>query len=351
MPGPGWAQLARAARNPDHRDRAARASASLALPLLVGVLAGDPRAGMVAATGGFAGLLAGVVPFQRRARVLASLTVAFPLAVVVGTLAVPSAVAASVAPGVLAAVAALVFRAFAVPTPREYPLVLACLMATGLPADPSAAPARALEAFGGAAAAFAIGMVGYRRAAATSDVQPEAGAAGIRARLAAAMDSDARVIPTAARMGIAVAAGAGLGHAIGLSRPYWAGLTAAAVLQGATGPLQRRRAVDRAVGTVVGVVLAQPVVELHPPLGLDVVAVALCMFVAQTIVRANYAVAVVFLTQLPIFMMDLAGADPGPAITGARLVDTLIGCALGAAITQVPLRRAAPAAQGRRRAP
>jgi hypothetical protein len=336
MPGPGWAKLARAARNPDHRDRAARASASLALPMLVGVLAGDPRAGMVAATGGFAGLLAGVVPFQRRARVLASLTIVFPLAIVVGTLAAPSAVAASVAPGVLAAVAAFMFRAFAVPAPREYPLVLACLMATGLPADPSAAPARALEAFGGAAAAFAIGMVGYRRPATASGVQPEAGGAGIRARLSAAMDRDTLVIPTAARMGIAVAAGAGLGHAIGLSRPYWAGLTVAAVLQGATGPLQRRRAVDRAVGTVIGVVLAQPLVELHPPLGLDVAAVALCMFVAQIVIRASYAVAVVFMTQLPIFMMDLAGADPGPAITSARLIDTLIGCALGAAITQVP---------------
>jgi urea transporter len=485
MPGPGWAKLAHAAHNPDFRDRAARASGSLALPMLVGVLAGDPRAGMVAATGGFAGLLAGVVPYRRRAQLLASLTIAFPPAIALGTLAAPSAIAASVVPGVVAAVAAFVFRTFALPPPREYPLVLACLMATGLPADPGAAPVRALEAFGGAAAAFAIGMVGCRRhprrpehrvlaacasaiadlldalpdatdahgraavmatrearttlAAAgpgadplrpelsaleaacsaalfmaadgdapaigqaarlraavdgeheeapvsgTSDmadepaaqrleralerletaarasqrmpsggarrdtapaargVQPETGGAGIRARLSAAADRDALVIPTATRMGIAVAAGAGLGHAIGLSRPYWAGLTAAAVLQGATGPLQHRRALDRAVGTVVGVVLAQPLVELHPPLGLDIAAVALCMFVAQTLVRTSYAVATVFLTQLPLFMMDLAGADPGRAITGARLVDTLIGCALGVAITQVVWPHAATA--------
>jgi urea transporter len=476
-----WAKLAHAAHNPDFRDRAARASASLALPMLAGVLAGDPRAGMVAATGGFAGLLAGVVPYRRRAHLLASLTIAFPLAIALGTLAAPSAVVASLVPGAVAAVAAFAFRAFALPAPREYPLVLACLMATGLPVDPGAAPERALEAFGGAAAAFAIGMAGCWRhprrpehgalascASAIADlldalpeatdaqgraavmatrearttllaagpgadplrpqlsaleaacsaalfmaadgdapatgqaarlraavsgeapapeVEPEpevagsesdpaaqrleralqrletaapgeqdetsragstsaargAGGASIRARLSAAADRDALAITTAARLGIAVAAGAGLGHAIGLSRPYWAGLTAGAVLQGATGPLQRRRATDRAIGTVIGVVVAQPLVELHPLIGLDIVVVALCMFVAQLTIRASYAVAVVFLTQLPLFMMDLAGADPGRAITGARLVDTLIGCALGVAITQVLWPRAATA--------
>jgi urea transporter len=177
-------------------------------------------------------------------------------------------------------------------------------------------------------------------------VQDDTGASrgpSIGARLAAAADRDALAIPTATRMGIAVAAGAGLGHAIGLSRPYWAGLTAGAVLQGATGPLQRRRAADRALGTVVGVLLAQPLVELHPPLGLDIVAVALCMFVAQLTIRASYAVAVVFLTQLPLFLMHVAGADPGRAITGARLIDTLIGCALGVAITQIVWPHAATA--------
>ena len=402
-------------------------------------------------------------------------------------MAAPSAIAASLIPGAVAAVAAFVFRAFALPPPREYPLVLACLMATGLPADPSAAPQRALEAFGGAAAAFAIGMAGcwrhphrperhalaacasaiadlldalpkatdaQGRAAvmATRDARTTLGAAGpgadplrrelsaletacsaalflaasgappaagqaarlraavsgepaqapagapseapgdpatqrleqaltrletaaraartatsggrhdtapaarsgrdqpaahrgpsIRARLSAAADRDALAIPTAARMGIAVAAGVGLGHAIGLSRPYWAGLTAAAVLQGATGPLQRHRALDRATGTVIGVVLAQPLVDLHPPIGFDVAVVAFCMFVAQLMVRASYAVAVVFMTQLPLFMLDLGGADPGRALTGARLIDTLIGCALGVAITQVVWPRAATA--------
>jgi urea transporter len=482
--GPQWAKLTRAAHNPAFQDRAARASASLALPMLVGVLAGDARAGMVAATGGFAGLLAGVEPYRRRAHLLASLTIAFPLAIALGTLAAPSPVAASLVPGAVAAVAAFVFRAFALPAPREYPLVLACLMATGLPADPSAAPERALEAFGGAAAAFAIGMAGcwrhprrpehhalaacasaiadllealpeasdaQGRAAVTatrearttlgaagpgadplrpelsaleaacsaalfmaaSDARPATGQAArlraavsgepehtpagapseepgdlaaqrleralkrletaaraatsgngrhdtapatqdgrdqrahsgpsIRARLSAAADRDALAIPTAARMGIAVAAGVGLGHAIGLSRPYWAGLTAGAVLQGATGPLQRHRALDRAIGTVVGVVLAQPLVDLHPPVGLAIAVVALCMFVAQLMIRASYAVAVIFMTQLPLFMLEVGGADPGRALTGARLIDTLIGCALGVAITQVVWPRAATA--------
>jgi uncharacterized membrane protein YccC len=472
--GPVRARRSHPARDPDSWDRAARASASLALPLLAGVLAGDPRAGMVAASGGFAGLLAGVVPYRRRALLLASLTVAFPLAIALATLAAPSPVAASLVPGAVAMVAAFAFRALALPAPREYPLVLACLMATGLPADPGAAPERALEAFGGAAVAFAIGMAGCRShprrperralAACASaiadllDALPDATAehgraavmatrearttllaagpgadplraqlgaleaacsaalsmaadgeapatgqaarlrravsgrapvpapsrepdepaarrleralerletparaappipsardghghgdareAGVRVRLAAARDPDALALPTAARMGIAVAAGAGLGHAIGLSRPYWAGLTAASVLQGATGPQQRRRAADRAIGTVVGVAIAQPLVELHPPRAADVAAIALCMLVAQLWIRARYVVAVVFLTQLPIFMMDLAGADPGRAITGARLVDTLVGCALGVAITQALWPRAATA--------
>lgn len=467
---PRWTDLARGAREPGRREHAVRATLCLTLPLLAGVLLGDAQAGLFASLGGFAGFSAQQEPYRRRARMLAVLALAYPLAVVLGTLAAPSGLAASLVPGALAAVAAFGALAFALPPPREYMLVMTCLLVTGLPADPGDALHRGLLAFAGAALAFVIAMAAWWRhpdrpqrralaqsAATTADLLdalpdasgvqrhaaivasrkarttlaatgragdpllpalraleaacatalgmanvgsvPEPGqadrlrAAGdtlrgatvdgrsgavavaprnvqaahlegildrleepdptvpdpgerptvpsVGARLTAAADRNALVVPAAVRMGVAVAAGAGIGHALGLDHPYWAGLTAASVLMGATGPLQRRRARERAVGTVVGVVLAGLLLAADPSDG-AILAVLVCvMLVVELVIASSYAIAVVFITPIPLLMMKLAGAPTNTATTGARLLDTLIGCAIGVVIAAIVWPRAA----------
>ena len=154
----------------------------------------------------------------------------------------------------------------------------------------------------------------------------------------------------AARIGIAVAAGIAIGRVIGLEHGYWVGLTAAAVLQATNVTLVRRRALHRAVGTGLGVLLAAGILALDPGTGATIAAIVALQAITELLVGVHYGVAVAFLTSLPLLLIHLAGATAsGAALAGARLVDTVVGCAVGvlAAVVLWPgaARNRLPAAQ------
>ena len=134
----------------------------------------------------------------------------------------------------------------------------------------------------------------------------------------------------AARIGIAVAAGIAIGRTIGLEHGYWVGLTAAAVLQATNVTLVRRRAVQRAVGTGLGVLLAAGILALDPGTAATIAAIVALQTITELLVGVHYGIAVVFLTSLPLLLIHVAGATAsGAALAGARLIDTVIGCAVG----------------------
>ena len=148
-------------------------------------------------------------------------------------------------------------------------------------------------------------------------------------RLTAALRPAAGVIPVAGRMSITVAAGAGVGRTLGLPHAYWVGLTCAAVLQAGNLRLVLRRAAHRLAGTIVGVLLAGLILTLRPTASIVAVIATLAQVVAETVIRASYAVAMVFITVIALSVYDLAapGAHLGSAV-GARVVDTAIGIAV-----------------------
>ena len=134
----------------------------------------------------------------------------------------------------------------------------------------------------------------------------------------------------AARIGIAVAAGIAIGRLIGLAHGYWVGLTAAAVLQATNVTLVRRRAAQRAAGTALGVLLAAGVLALDPGTAVTIAAIVALQSIAELLVGVHYGIAVVFITSLPLLLIHLAGATAsGAALAGARLIDTVVGCAVG----------------------
>lgn len=493
------ARLLATVRAPGRLPHAARAAVCIGLPLTIGVLAGDAAAGTSASLGAFVAFSARPEPYRRRARLLGVLAVAFPLAVVLGSLAAPSGVASALVPAVFAAVACFLALAFALPPPREFLLVMVCLLATGLPLVEGGALAdRGLLALAGAAFAWCVSMAGWLRPAlrerpqrialaaaldaaaallcaepgerddrrhasmlalrdaraaaagsgraaewiapqlaALQDVAaaavgfanvglvadpasaarvraaaaelrgdapapstltspPPPGEAGgdaaplsstpgaaarqrllvatatahqarldaaierledpappplradelpraqtARERLSAALAPHSLALPTAARIGLAVAAGAGLGHALGLAHAYWAALTAAAILQGATGPLMRRRARERTVGTFAGGAIAAALLAVAPPAGALVAAIVLSQLVVELLIPLSYALATVFITPIPLLMSELAGGNEGASLAGTRVIDTLIGVVIGVAIATLVWPRAA----------
>ncbi len=128
-------------------------------------------------------------------------------------------------------------------------------------------------------------------------------------------------------LGCALAGYASL--ALGIGRPYWALVTAAALYQ-ANMTLTWSRAVQRVVGNIAGVFLFAAIAPLAH-LG-QVLLVLFCLalnFGAEALITRNYWLGSVCVTPMALLITEFAGyQQPGELIT-ERVVDTLVGALVG----------------------
>src|SRR3954470_2023027 len=109
-------------------------------------------------------------------------------------------------------------------------------------------------------------------------------------------------------------------------RPYWVPLTVAIVLKPDFGSVFTR-AVQRGAGTLLGVLLGSALLALFPRSPWLLLGMAFFAAVLPWARGANFGLFSVFQTPLIILLLDLT--LPGNSgIVAARLVDTLIGCAI-----------------------
>ncbi len=130
--------------------------------------------------------------------------------------------------------------------------------------------------------------------------------------------------------------------AFGVGRPYWALVTAAALYQ-ANVTLTWNRAVQRVVGTLGGVLIFAAVAPLahlsHLALVLCVLALA---FGAEAFISRNYWLGSVCVTPMALLVTEFARPQQTTELMTGRIVDTLIGAAVGfVAALVVTNRRAA----------
>ncbi|NYJ07447.1 FUSC family protein [Petropleomorpha daqingensis] len=111
-----------------------------------------------------------------------------------------------------------------------------------------------------------------------------------------------------------------------IPRPYWVLLTVAIVLKPDFGSVFTR-AVQRGVGTVLGVLVGSLLLTVLPRSPWILVAMAAAAAVLPWARGANFGLFSVFLTPLVILLLDLA-VPSGSGLVVARLLDTLIGCAI-----------------------
>jgi uncharacterized membrane protein YccC len=111
-----------------------------------------------------------------------------------------------------------------------------------------------------------------------------------------------------------------------IPRPYWVLLTVAIVLKPDFGSVFTR-AVQRGVGTLLGVLLGSALLLLIPRSPWILVPMALAAAVLPWARGANFGLFSVFQTPLVIMLLDLARPG-GSELVAARLFDTLIGCAI-----------------------
>jgi uncharacterized membrane protein YccC len=195
-------------------------------------------------------------------------------------------------------------------------------------------PAAAPSVPAGARLHAALRAVGAMPGAwAIDEVVPAGGRAPRwRASLAEVLDRQSAVRIAALRVGIAVGVAGAAGYLLRAEHPGWIPLSTAAVLQGTNVALARQRALHRAAGTAVGVVLAAGVLALEPGIAGIVVLVAVFQALTEALILVSYGVAVVCITSLALLLLDLAGVGTSVGeLLDARLLDTALGCAIGLA--------------------
>ncbi|HZB20816.1 MAG TPA: FUSC family protein, partial [Blastococcus sp.] len=111
-----------------------------------------------------------------------------------------------------------------------------------------------------------------------------------------------------------------------IERPYWVLLTVAIVLKPDFGSVFTR-AVQRGAGTLLGVLIGSALLAVLPRDAWVLVAMSAFAALLPWARNANFGLFSVFQTPVIILLLDLA-LPSGPGLVGARLTDTLIGCAI-----------------------
>lgn len=109
-------------------------------------------------------------------------------------------------------------------------------------------------------------------------------------------------------------------------RSYWVPLTVTFVLKPDFGSVFSR-AVLRALGTVVGLVLAAAVLETVPRGGWEAPVVAVLAAALPMVSRRSYGLQTVVMTPLILILSDLL-SHQGVHLIAPRLLDSLLGCAI-----------------------
>ncbi|MEW2134140.1 FUSC family protein [Streptomyces sp. NPDC005435] len=151
----------------------------------------------------------------------------------------------------------------------------------------------------------------------------------------------AHLAPLALRTALGCALAGYAALALGVGRPSWALVTAAALYQ-ANVTRTWSRALQRVLGNLLGVLLfaaLAPLTHLHPVV--LVLCCAACNFGAEALIARNYWLGSVCVTPMALLITEFAHLqDPGALMT-QRVLDTLVGALTGfAAAVLVTNRRA-----------
>ncbi|WP_201534498.1 FUSC family protein [Psychrobacter ciconiae] len=121
---------------------------------------------------------------------------------------------------------------------------------------------------------------------------------------------------------------------LNMSNPYWAAVSCFIILQGIHLRSMWIKQFHRLLGTSIGMVLSGWLLSLG--LGTwGVAAMILAMMLCiESMIDRHYAIAVIFITPLTIFIAEFGSGLPvsaahSQAIINARLLDTVLGCAVG----------------------
>ncbi|MVU81443.1 FUSC family protein [Nocardia sp. ET3-3] len=164
-------------------------------------------------------------------------------------------------------------------------------------------------------------------------------------RLRRSLNWSSHATVTSVRVLCACVAAGTVGGLIGSTRPHWAILTALIILQAGPDRVHgSARAVNRLIGTALGLGVFAALVQLRPS-GFALVAVlAVLQFGVELFITRNYSLAAIFFT--PVALLA-GGAGAGGQAVGAVMRDRLGETAIGVVIALLALRFLLPDAHRR----
>ncbi|GAB3463814.1 FUSC family protein [Streptomonospora sediminis] len=149
------------------------------------------------------------------------------------------------------------------------------------------------------------------------------------ASLRSSLSRGSLIRPTALRMGVTVALAGVAGLALGIDRFYWISITTTSVLQAGNVVLTVNRSLQRALGTLVGVIIGALLLSVQMPLAATIALAAGFMGLTQLVVPRNFFYASIFMTPMALFLAHTAAPNPAEQLAEARLIDTVLGSVAG----------------------
>ncbi|MDB4896959.1 MAG: yvaC [Firmicutes bacterium] len=152
----------------------------------------------------------------------------------------------------------------------------------------------------------------------------------IGALLRGALSRHSLVVPKAMRIAAVLIIAAVVAHVSGTQRPYWVYLTCAAVMLGPSVAATVHRSIQRTIGTIVGAAVGAFILSLHPSGIYIALTFGVLQVLAQLTIARNYGFAILFFTPLGLLLVHAGHPDlTTNYLVSARLIDILLGCALG----------------------
>ena len=316
----------------DHRV-AARAALSVGVPLLVLLLIGRLDLSVYASFGAFAALYGRLDPPRTRVRMQATAGGILVLSMLLGTLlsglSAPPLASVVVVALLAAAVTLVAYRAQWHP-----PGALFTVFAAG-----ACASFPATAATFGMVLLVGVSSVVWSLLVTTAFVLARRGSWRRPKRISPPIGAVAWEMT--ATVGVAALLAGIAGVLLIGTHWYWAMVGAVAAVGGAHVTARLIRGTQRLVGTLVGVLIAAGLLALQlPPWAILVVAVAMQVG-AELFVGRNYGIAMVFITPLALLMISLASPATPDMLLRDRVLETVIGVAVGTivAIVSAALRR------------
>ncbi|MFB9857565.1 FUSC family protein [Paenarthrobacter aurescens] len=127
-----------------------------------------------------------------------------------------------------------------------------------------------------------------------------------------------------------------VGERLGFGHTYWAMVAAVVPLVGHSTRHRVSRGIQRIAGTVLGLVLLAGILWLNPAPWAMVLVIAACQFGAEMFIARQYLVAQVFVTPLALIATLLAAPVDPALLLRDRIIETVIGAAVGVAVVVAP---------------